>query len=99
MAREIVITRCRSSVSNDPLVDWPVRTSLFKTPEEGESRRSICWNQDSGQFTILEPRTNRPIIMEVGIVSTLMLAHFWAPTANRPNPTLGSETGGRRNHL
>ena len=76
-----------------------MRTSLFETPEECESRRSICWNQDSAQFTILEPRTNRPIILEGGIVPILMLAHFWAPTANRPNPTLGSETGGRRKRL
>jgi hypothetical protein len=94
-----MITRCCSRVSNDPLEDWPGRTSLFETPEECESRRSICWNQDSAQFTILEPRTNRPIILEGGIVPILMLAHFWVPTANRPNPTLGSVTGGRRKRL
>lgn len=76
-----------------------MRTSLFETPEECESTHSICWNQDSAQFTILEPRTNRPIILEGGIVPILMLAHFWVPTANRPNPTLGSVTGGRRKRL
>jgi hypothetical protein len=94
-----MITRCCSRVANDPLEDWRVPTSLFETPEGCESRRSICWNQDSAQFTILEPRTNRPIILEGGIVPILMLAHFSVPTVNRPNPTLGSETGGRRKRL
>jgi hypothetical protein len=76
-----------------------VRTSFFETPEERESRRSVCWNQDSSQLWISEPRTNRPITMEGGIVPILTLAHFWVPTANHPKPTLGSETGGRRKHL
>ncbi len=94
-----MITRCCSRESSDPLEDWPVRTSLFETAKECESRRSICWNQDAAQFTILEPRTNRPIVIEGGIVPTLVLAHFWVPTANSPNPTLGSETGERRKRL
>ena len=76
-----------------------MRTSFFETPEECGSRRSVCCNQGSDQFTTLETRTNRPIIIEGGIVPILMLAHFWVPTANRPNPTLGSETGGRRKRL
>jgi hypothetical protein len=76
-----------------------VRPSPFETPEEFESKRSICRNLDSAQFMILERRTNRPIIMEGGIVPVLILAHFWVPTANSPNPTLGSETGGRRKRL
>ena len=99
MAQGIMITRCCSGVSNDPLDDWPVRTSLFETPEECESTHSIWWNQDSAQFTILEPRTNRSVILEGGIVPILMLADFWVPTANRPNPTLGSVTGERRKRL
>ena len=94
-----MITRCCSRVSKDPLEDGPVRTSPFATPEERESRRSICMNQDSAQFTIPEPRTNRPTIMKGGIVPILMLAHFWVPTANRPHPMLGRETGGRRKRL
>jgi len=89
-----MITRGGSRVSNDPLEDWAVRTGLFETPEECRSRRSIWW-----KVTILKPRTNRPMIMESGIVAILMLALFWVPTANRPNPTLGSVTGGRRKRL
>ena len=76
-----------------------MRTGFFETPEERESRCSVCWNQDSAQLSILEPGTNRPIIMEGGIVPILTLAHFRVPTANHPNPALGSESGGRGKRL
>ena len=99
MAQGIVITRCYSLVSKDLLEDRPVRPSLFETQEEFEGRRSICRNRDSAQFTIPEPRANRPIIVEGRIIPILMLAHFWVPAANSPNPALGSETGGRRERL
>jgi hypothetical protein len=94
-----MIRRCFSRISNDSLEDWAVRTGFFQTPEERESRCSVCWNQDSAQMWILEPRTKRPIIMEGGIVPILTLAHFLVPTANHPNPTLGSETSGRGKRL
>jgi hypothetical protein len=78
----------------DRLAVWPVPT-LSRPSDEFESRR----NRDSDQFTILKPRANPPIIMERGIIPILRLAQLWVPTANSPNATLESKTGGRRKRL
>jgi hypothetical protein len=49
-----MITRCYSRVSNQPLENWPVRPSLFETPEEFASRHSI--RPEPGLSSIHDPK-------------------------------------------